>query len=62
MSSLKWIPDTTGCKHSFDDPVKKKGGVEYGWCAACQSRVAVQLNQLGKPTGESQIAEFVELG
>ena len=54
MSSLKWIPDTTGCEHSFEDPVKKKGAVEYGWCAACQSRVAIQLNQLGKPTGESE--------
>jgi hypothetical protein len=59
MPSLKWIPDTTGCKHSLE-AVKKKGAVEYGWCAACMSRVAIQLNLLGKPTGESRIAEFVE--
>ena len=60
MPSLKWIPDTTGCKHSFEDPVKKKGAVEYGWCAACQSRVAVQLNQLDvSPLGSRRLPSLL---
>jgi hypothetical protein len=58
-AQLQLNQEGNGCEHSqFEVPSRMVGNLQCGLCAACKNQIALELDEMGKPTGNSWLVAF----